>query len=380
MLSPFKIFLTTLLILSTLSCSDDDTLISDPIEKEDPSTENTDDDEETTDDESENTDDDTTGQEEEEETDAPTVSNSVVNTYGQLSISGNKIVDKNGNDIQLRGMSLFWSQWSEGSLFYNAKTVEWLKNDWHANIVRAAMGVEEGGTGYFYDPTTEKEKVFAVIDAAIAEGIYVIVDWHTHHAENYLNESKAFFTEVAQKYGDYPNVIYEIYNEPLDVSWTQVLKPYHEAVISEIRKYDSDNIVVCGTRNWSQAVSEVIGNEINDSNVAYTLHYYSSTHLKDGDVWQEAQTAINAGIPLFVTEFGVTEASGSDSINSSQAENWWALLDSNKISWCNWSITNKDEASAALQPGTTINSLSVNNLTTSGNMVYKEMISKNEEF
>src|SRR5690606_6941617 len=153
--------------------------------------------------------------------------------YGQLSISGNKIVDKNGDAVQLRGMSFFWSQWM--GQFYNKETVKWLVDDWQCTVVRAALAVDEAD-GYITNPDVEKAKIIAVVVTCIEEGIYVIIDWHSHHAENYLDEAKTFFSEMAQKYGDYPNVIYEPYNEPLEVSWTGVLKPYHEAVIAAIRE------------------------------------------------------------------------------------------------------------------------------------------------
>lgn len=393
MLKTLKLLLASLLIFSIISCTTDEVTTDDgtPIENpEEVSGENNGDETPT-----EGNGEETENPEEPiiEEVDNPTenpteepivtVTGSVVETYGQLSVNGSNIVDKNNTPIQLRGMSLFWSQW-EGSKYYNQTTVKWLKDDWHATVVRAAMGVEDNG-GYISNPDTEKAKVFAVIDAAIAEGIYVIVDWHSHYAENYLQQSKAFFAEVAQKYGDYPNIIYETYNEPIfqgqsSQVWQSIIKPYHEEVIAEIRKYDPDNIIVCGTRLWSQTVSDVIGNKINDDNVAYTLHYYSSTHLRNGSVWQEAEKAINAGLPLFVTEYGVTSADGNGSINAEQAAYWWDFLDENKISWCNWSIVDKSETSAALFPGTTINNLSVNNLTQSGKMVYDEMISKNQDF
>jgi len=302
---------------------------------------------------------------------------SVVATYGQLSVMGNKIVDKNDNPIQLRGMSLFWSQWM--GQFYTKEVVQWLKEDWQATVVRAAMGVDEGNDGYIFKPEIEKEKVFKVIDGAIESGVYVIVDWHSHHAENYLEEAKAFFTEVAQKYGDKPNIIYEIYNEPLEVSWNDVLKPYHEAVLTEIRKYDTNNIVICGTRTWSQRVDEVIGNTIADANIAYTLHFYASSHKES--LRDIAKKAIDADIAIFVTEYGVTEASGNGSIDVAEANRWWNFLDMHKISWCNWSIADKNEASAALTPNASgIGGWSSNQLTQSGKMVRTEMKEKNEEF
>ena len=381
-----KLLLSTFLIFGLLSCSadegsTDDDLIENPDDGsgENPIDENPDE-EEVEDPTDEGEEVETPDEGEETEEPPVTVSGSVVDTFGQLSINGRHVVDKNDNPIQLRGMSLFWSQW-DGSPYYNQATVKWLKEDWHATIVRAAMGVEDQG-GFISNPDTEKAKVFAVIDAAIAEGIYVIVDWHSHHAEQNLERAKEFFIEVAQKYGKYPNIIYEIYNEPLNdnANWNTVLKPYHEAVITEIRKHDTNNIIVCGTRTWSQRVDEVIGNEINDPNVAYTLHYYSSFPDHQKPLRDIAQEAIDAGLPLFVTEYGVTLNTGNGNINPAEAEIWWEFLDTNKISWCNWSIVDKNETSAALFPGTTVNNLSVDNLTTSGKMVFDEMIKKNQDF
>ena len=301
----------------------------------------------------------------------------VVDAYGQLSVSGSKIVDKNNNAIQLRGMSLFWSQWMPQ--YYTKGTVSWLKKDWNATIVRAAMAVEDND-GYLSNPEREKAKIFTVIDAAIEEGIYVIVDWHSHHAEDHLEDAKKFFAEVAQKYGNEPNIIYEIYNEPLEgASWNNVLKPYHEAVIKEIRKYDSDNIIVCGTRSWSQKVDEVIGNAIDDKNVAYTLHYYAASHkqyLRDA-----AKNAINNNLAIFVTEYGTTEYTGDGYVDSEETKTWWKFLDDNKISWCNWSVADKNEKSAALTPGASGDgNWSLNQVTESGKLVRSEMKDKNPTF
>lgn len=319
----------------------------------------------------------TTSESSEEENNDSKKATTVVEAYGQLSIAKNKIINQNNNPIQLRGMSLFWSQWM--GQYYTAETVNWLKEDWNATVIRASMGVEDSG-GYLSNPEVEKAKVFTVIDAAIAQGIYVIVDWHSHHAEDHLEEAKSFFAEVAQKYGDSPNIIYETYNEPLDdASWDTVLKPYHEAVLGEIRKYDPDNIVICGTRSWSQNVDEVVGNAINDVNVAYTLHYYAASHKQD--LRDIAQIALDNNLAIFVTEYGTTEYTGDGFVDIEETKIWWQFLDDNKISWCNWSVANKDESASALQPNTNeTGGWSVNQLTTSGNLVRTEMKTKNPNF
>jgi endoglucanase len=235
------------------------------------------------------------------------------------------------------GNSLFWSQW--GGEFYNANTVKWLKTDWNSKIIRAAMGVDETD-GYITNPTVEKQKVFDVVDACIAEGLYVIIDWHSHHAEDYKTQSIAFFKEMATKYGQYPNVIYELYNEPLDVtSWSQTIKPYAVDVAKEIRKIDPDNLILVGTRTWSQEVVEAGNDPISDPNLAYVLHFYVGSHFQP--LRDKAQQALNSGVPIFVSEWGVW---GSDS----DMENWMNFLKDNKLNWCNWAVITKAEPSSVL--------------------------------
>ncbi len=163
-----------------------------------------------------------------------------VEQHGQLRVQGNKIVDKNGAPVQLRGMSLYWSQWIPKYYTYN--TVKWVRDDWCINVIRIPMAVSSGG--YETNPTAERNKVITVVDAAISLGIYVIIDFHEHGAQNRLNIAKTFFADMAQRYGNHPNVLYETFNEPLDVSWASVIKPYHEEVISTIRQYDPDNIII----------------------------------------------------------------------------------------------------------------------------------------
>lgn len=270
----------------------------------------------------------------------------IVEQHGQLKVQGNRIVDKAGKPVVLRGMSFFWSQWM--GQYYNPDAVKWLRDDWKCTIVRAALGVEAGG--YLTNPEQEKQKVITVVDAAIAHGIYVIIDWHDHNANQHTQEAQAFFADMAKRYKDSPNVIYEIWNEPLnDASWSQVIKPYSETIIGTIRQYDPDNLIVCGSRSWSQRVDEASEDPLKFENVAYSLHFYAATHKQ----WlRDATTkALNNGIAIMVTEMGTAEANGDGKIDTEELNTWWKFLDENQISWCNWSVADKKEATAALQPG-----------------------------
>jgi endoglucanase len=269
----------------------------------------------------------------------------IVQKHGQLRVQGNRIVDKTGAPVQLRGMSLYWSQWIPK--YYTANTIKWLRDDWKVTVVRAAMAVKPDG--YEKNPEAERNKVIAVVDAAIDAGLYVIIDYHAHTAHENLPQAQAFFADMARRYGNSPNVLYEPYNEPLDVSWSKVLKPYHEAVIDSIRRHDPDNIVMVGTRNWSQQVAEAAANPVARSNVAYTLHFYANTHgqsLRD-----DAQKALNLGAALFVSEYGTTDATGDGAVNEAATREWWNFLDRHFISHLNWSVADIRESSAALFPG-----------------------------
>ena len=289
-----------------------------------------------------------------------------VSTYGDLSVSGANLVDKNNNPVQLQGMSLFWSNWSEGHPYWNEAAIQKLRDDWCINVVRAAMGVEANG-GYISDPTTNMTRVKAVIDAAIALDIYVIVDFHSHAANNYKSQAKAFFKEIAQTYGSKPNIIYEVFNEPLDVSWTGTIKPYCEEIIDEIRKYDTENVVICGTRTWSQRVDEVIGNKItNRGDIAYTCHFYAGSHFDTQRGY--VQQAINNNICVFITEYGTVNANGNGSVNAGNTDAWFEFITDNNLSHCNWSVSNKNEGASILKSsvGNTTGGWSNSDYTTSG--------------
>ena len=148
----------------------------------------------------------------------PQLESSIVDRNGLLRVMGNKIVNKNNIPISLAGNSFFWSNdnWG-GERYYTPESVEWLKNDWNTTIVRAAMGVDEPG-GYLSNISSNKNRVKVIVESAIDQGIYVIIDWHSHHAENFTDDAILFFEEMASLYGGYENIIYEIYNEPLDIS------------------------------------------------------------------------------------------------------------------------------------------------------------------
>ena len=290
-------------------------------------------------------------------------SQSVVAEYGRLTVTGNKVTSQDGSPISLAGNSIFWSNFSEGAKFYNAETVNHLAGeDWQTDIVRAAMGVEDFA-GFITNPEQEKAKVIAVVDAAIAAGVYVIIDWHSHNAEDYEQQAIQFFSEMSARYANSPNVIYEVYNEPIEQSWPEI-KNYAENVIDAIRANDPDNLIIVGTPFFSQRVVDASLNPINGSNIAYTLHFYAGTHRQS--LRNNATTAMNNGIALFVTEWGAVNANGDGSADIAETNLWMDFLRNNNISHANWSVSDKAEGASVVASGTGVSGLTSNNLTTTG--------------
>jgi len=270
---------------------------------------------------------------------------SLVAQHGQIRVQGSQLVDEHGVPVRLRGMSMFWSQW--GGKYWNDDVVQWLVRDWKISLLRAPMGVEDGG--YLEGPESERQTVIVVVDAAIRAGIYVIIDWHDHRAEKHEGDARKFFDKMAKTYGRFPNVFFEIFNEPVLQSWLHDIRPYEQDIVKVIRKR-TNNLIICGTRLWSQEVDVASEHPLEGSlNVAYTLHFYAASH-REG-LRQKARTALGAGVALFVTEWGTCSADGDGHVDLHEARLWLNFLAEHNISDANWAVGDKDEACSALVAG-----------------------------
>jgi len=272
---------------------------------------------------------------------------------GQLRVNGNQLVNKAGIPPQLRGVSLSWSIWG-GKKYYNPEVIEWLCSDFKITLLRASMGVQPDG-GYLKNREEQMKLMITVIDKAISEGIYVLIDWHDHNADHHLAESKTFFAFMAQKYAKVPNVIYEIFNEPSKQSW-EIVKNYSIEVIKTIRQYDKKNIIVVGSPRWDQDVDVAASDPIlGFDNLVYSFHFYSSDPNHQEKLRTKAELAMKKGIALFVTEWGVGESNGNGVFNREKTSIWLEWMEKNHLSWANWSVTDTNETTALMLKGASIN-------------------------
>jgi len=212
-------------------------------------------------------------------------------------------------------------------------------------VIRASMGVGLDDS-YLENPEYALKCMTNVIDGAIKQGIYVLIDFHSHKL--HTAEAKTFFTGMVKKYKDTPNVMYEIWNEPDYYSW-RVVKQYSEELITTIRSIDKDNLILVGSSHWDQDIDSVAGNPIlNQKNIMYTMHFYAGTHKK----WLRDRTdaAIAKGIPVFISECAGMNASGDGAIDEAEWKTYLNWMDADKLSWIVWSVSDKNETCSMLLP------------------------------
>lgn len=118
--------------------------------------------------------------------------------------------------------------------------------------------------------------------------------------------------------------------------------------IAWIRRHDSDAVIIVGTPAWSQEIDQAMKSPLEFDNMMYALHFYAGTHTD----WlrNRAQQCMNGGLPVFVSEFGMCDASGNGANDFGQADKWMELIDQYNISYCCWNLANKNESSSVLRP------------------------------
>lgn len=271
--------------------------------------------------------------------------------HGSLSVLGTQLVDKNGAAFTLRGISTHGLSWFPD--YVNYDLFRQMRDEWNVNVVRLAMYTAEYN-GYCTGDDNNRAVLKKLIDDGVNYahelGLYVIIDWHILSDSNpntYKNESIDFFREISAKYAGYGNVIYEICNEPNGgIGWGEI-KSYAEDIIDVIRSNDKNGIIIVGTPVWSQDVDIAADDRIDGNNIMYAMHFYADTHRDF--LREKLVTAINKGLPVIISEFGICDASGNGGINYEEASKWMTLLNQYSVRYIMWNLSNKSETSAMIQ-------------------------------
>ncbi len=269
-----------------------------------------------------------------------------------LKVKGARLVNEKGKTVRLRGASTHGLSWYPE--YVNQKAFTDMKKKWKANAVRLALYTSEYNgycTGDEGNRKALEQRIHNGVRYATKAGLYVIIDWHILSDGNpriYEKQAVKFFRKMASKYKNHTNVLYEICNEPNGGTSWSTIKTYSKKVIKAIRAKDKNGVILIGTPNWSQDVDTAVKSPIKGyKNLMYTLHFYAGTH--GGDLRKKAETALSQGLPLFVSEFGISDASGNGGLDQKEGDQWMKFLKKHKISYIGWNLSNKEESSALLK-------------------------------
>ena len=269
--------------------------------------------------------------------------------HGALHVADGRLLDQSGAPLQLRGMSTHGLAWFPE--YVNEETFRFLRDEWHMSCVRLAMYTEEYG-GYCAggDQEALKALVCKGVDAAAALGMYVIIDWHILSDQDpcvHQEEAIRFFDELARRYADSGNVLYEICNEPNGAGTWERVSEYANAIIPVIRAAAPNSVILVGTPTWSQDVDQALNKPLAFDNIMYTLHFYAGTHKLP--LRLKLEKCLKAGLPVFISEFGICDASGDGALDYDSAEAWRELIDAYGLSHMCWNLAHKDESSSILK-------------------------------
>jgi endoglucanase len=229
---------------------------------------------------------------------------------------------------------------------YTAQTVHNLHTQYNAQLIRIAMdGFDQ--TGPTYNSDAYKNAISTVIDAAIAEGIYVVVSWEDLafaqaglSSGTRVSVETGFFNWLSQKYKNSPNLIYEIWSVPgYNLTWSEHIRPPCVAIINAIRQVDPINLIICPTPTFDTDFAAAAASPIPDVNLAYALQYF--TFFKASSLFMNPPYY---GMPIFIS--GWSANLRDDYLNS-----FTSWLSSNPLPIAAWSIGTANDIGAQFEMG-----------------------------
>lgn len=276
--------------------------------------------------------------------------------HGKLSISDGELKDSNDEAFQFFGVATV--SVDSNFEFFNSEIAKTLAQDWGCSVVKIAVK-PDGEYGYSNMPDEVFATVCSMIDYCSDCGIYVIVSWNCDNSvnpEEYEESATSFFSRLATLYCEEDFILYEVCGcpggmcvdeEETSVDFNNTIRSYASSVLSTIRDYDSDGIVICGITEADIADKTFEYNPIYDDYLMYSFSFAAGT---DGqELRDNLQSIIDDDVPMICTSFVITDESGAGELFTDEANTWFAFMNDNSISWCYQDICGAEiESSNAL--------------------------------
>lgn len=290
-----------------------------------------------------------------------------------LHVAGAQVVNSSNQRVWLRGVNAASLEWSNDGEGHILNTVNTAIRDWHVNLIRLPMaqdrwfgkapGQTDGGSAY-------RALVKQIVDTCASHGCYVLLDLHWSDAGRWGRQigqhdmpdqnSLAFWRSAARAYRNNPAVLFDLYNEPHDVTWavwrnggavterdrrTGVEQTYQapgmQMLLDAVRRAGAKNVVVAGGLNWAYDLSGILTNwRLSDTKghgVIYACHFYPFKG-DTVDQWIAKMEAATSKVPVIVSEFGA----GASRRSRTPADQWnrqvLQALDDHHWNWTAWDL------------------------------------------
>jgi endoglucanase len=235
-----------------------------------------------------------------------------------LSVSGRFIKDPQGNNVVLRGVSLIDISVADTRPRNAVALTNMLTNaadGWYARVVRFPVypHTVDGQPGWLANPDNYfNNHLNPAIQNCIARQIYCIVDWHylADYTSSQIDaQTRAFWTYVAPKYANTPNVIFELFTEPILPDNWSTWKTTAQPWVDLIRSIAPRNLILIGGPLWSSNMAGAASDPFVGSNLVYSAHIYPQHGNQTN--WNALFGNAANSVPFFVSEWGWQKNSGN---------------------------------------------------------------------
>lgn len=296
-----------------------------------------------------------------------------------LKVDGNQVVTDQGKPVLLRGVNVACMEWSSDGEGHLLETVRVAVEDWKSNIIRLPLSQDrwfgkgpeqtDGGKSY-------RGLVKQAVDWCGSHGCYILLDLHWNDAgvwgqnigQHQMPDmnSVEFWKDCAKTYRNRPEVLFDLYNEPHNISWevwrnggTVVEKsgpgarqgkfvpisyttPGMQPLLETVRKTGAKNVIVAGGLDWAYDLSGFLnGSALTDTKGGRGVIYACHAYPFKGDTIDQFLTKLDAAlpkIPVLVSEFGAENKRDEGDGPNPWITRTLAEMETRKVAWTAWDL------------------------------------------
>lgn len=276
-----------------------------------------------------------------------------------ISVSGNHLVNGSGQTIRLLGVNRSGTEYAciQGWGIFdgpNDATSVAAMAAWHINAVRIPLNEDcwlaINGVNPAYAGATYQSAVQSYVNLLHQYGLYAILDLHWNAPGTAAatgqqempdaDHAPAFWTSVASFFKSDPAVLFDLYNEPHDITWTCWLSGCTspgwqtagmQSLVDGVRGTGATQPIMVGGLAWANDLSGWLANKPNDPANALVASFHNyNFNLCDPSCWNSTVAPLAAQVPVVTGELGENDCAHG------YIDQYMAWADAHAISYLAW--------------------------------------------